>query len=53
MCWEHLSLSVTDVIVLVALFFVGEVILSRLLFSVHIRDRPFKDLHELNEDDAM
>jgi CDP-archaeol synthase len=41
MCWEHLSLSVTDVIVLVALFFVGEVILSRLLFSLHIRDRPY------------
>lgn len=41
MCWKHLSLSVTDVIVLVAVFFVGEIILSRLLFKVRIRDRPY------------
>lgn len=41
MCWRHLSLSVADVVVLVAVFFVGEICLSRLLFRMHLRDRPY------------
>jgi CDP-2,3-bis-(O-geranylgeranyl)-sn-glycerol synthase len=41
MCWKHLSLSVADVTVLVAVFFVGEISLSHLLFRLHIRDRPY------------
>jgi CDP-2,3-bis-(O-geranylgeranyl)-sn-glycerol synthase len=41
MCWKHLSLSVADVIALVAVFFVGEISLSHLLFRMHIRDRPY------------
>ncbi len=41
MCWKHLSLSAVDVMIVVAIFFVGEIILSRLMFSLHIRDRPY------------
>ncbi|MDA9411044.1 MULTISPECIES: CDP-archaeol synthase [unclassified Bradyrhizobium] len=41
MCWKRLSLSVTDVVVLVAVFFVGEIVLSRLMFRLHVRDRPY------------
>jgi CDP-archaeol synthase len=41
MCWKHLSLSLADVIALVAAFFVGEILLSLLLFKAHIRDRPY------------
>ena len=40
-CWKHLSLSLTDVIALVVAFFVGEILLSLLLFKAHIRDRPY------------
>lgn len=40
-CWEHLSLSLADVIVVVVVFFVAEIFLSRLLFKVHIRDDPY------------
>ena len=41
MCWKHLSLSLADVIALVGAFFVGEILLSLLLFKAHIRDRPY------------
>jgi hypothetical protein len=41
MCWKHLSLSFIDVIALVGAFFVGEILLSRLLFKIRIRDRPY------------
>jgi CDP-diglyceride synthetase len=41
MCWKHLSLSFIDVIALVGAFFVGEILLSLLLFKAHIRDRPY------------
>jgi hypothetical protein len=30
-----------DVAVTVAAFFVGELLLSRLLFLLHVRDRPY------------
>jgi len=40
-CQRELSLSFTDVGIAVALFFVGEVMLSRLLYSLRIRDRPY------------
>jgi CDP-diglyceride synthetase len=39
-CKSLLALSVADVILIVALFAVGELILSRLLFKMHIRDQP-------------
>jgi hypothetical protein len=40
-CRGALSLSVLDVIIGVAIFFAGEVILSLLLYKIHIRDRPY------------
>ena len=40
-CKSLLALTVADVIVVVALFSVGELILSRLLFKMHIRKEPY------------
>ena len=40
-CQSMLELSILDVVAIVAIFFVGEVILSRLLFKWGVRDRPF------------
>jgi CDP-diglyceride synthetase len=40
-CLGALPLSALDMIVVVALFFVGEVLLSRLLFRLRLRDRPY------------
>jgi hypothetical protein len=36
-----LGLTVLDIVVVVALFFIGENLLSLLLFKWGIRDRPF------------
>jgi CDP-archaeol synthase len=40
-CRGALSLSVLDIAICVGVFFVGEVVLSRLLYKAHIRDRPY------------
>ena len=40
-CREALALSVLDIVVGVVVFFAGEVLLSLLLYKVHIRDRPY------------
>ena len=40
-CKSPLALTAADVIVVVALFSVGELILSRLLFKMHIRKEPY------------
>ena len=40
-CWKHLSLSALDVIGVVVVFFAGEIVLSRLMFRLHVRDRPY------------
>jgi CDP-diglyceride synthetase len=40
-CKGLLALTATDVILVVALFSVGELILSRLLFKLHLRSRPY------------
>jgi len=40
-CRGALSLSVLDITIGVAVFFAGEVVLSLLLYKVHIRDRPY------------
>jgi CDP-2,3-bis-(O-geranylgeranyl)-sn-glycerol synthase len=40
-CRSALSLSVADIAIGVAIFFIGEVVLSVLLYRVHIRDRPY------------
>jgi CDP-diglyceride synthetase len=40
-CYEALALSILDVLAIVAVFFVGEVLLSRVLYRYHLRDRPY------------
>jgi CDP-diglyceride synthetase len=40
-CRGALSLSILDIAICVAIFFAGEVVLSLLLYSAHIRDRPY------------
>lgn len=40
-CRSALSLDALDIVIGVALFFVGEVILSRLLYKAHVRDEPY------------
>jgi hypothetical protein len=36
-----LPLTVLDVAVATTLFFAGEIVLSRLLYKWHVRDRPY------------
>lgn len=40
-CRNLLSLSVLDMAVTVAVFFVGEIVLARLSYRLHFRDRPY------------
>lgn len=40
-CRSVMALSWLDIAVSLVLFFVGEIILSRLLFRLHLRDRPY------------
>ena len=40
-CRNLLALTITDIAVCVVMFVVGEIVLSRLLYAVHLRDRPY------------
>jgi len=40
-CRHTLSLTALDIAMTVALFFVGEVVLSILFYKVHVRERPY------------
>ncbi len=40
-CRQALSLTALDIGAGTAIFFVGEVVLSRVLFRLHVRDRPY------------
>ena len=40
-CWAWLSLSLVDMALTVALFFVGGIVFSRLFFALGLRDRPY------------
>ena len=40
-CGIALPLTAVDISVGTAIFFVGEVLLSRLLYHFHLRDRPY------------
>jgi CDP-2,3-bis-(O-geranylgeranyl)-sn-glycerol synthase len=40
-CRDALSLTIADIALGVGIFFIGELILSRLLYRVHLRDRPY------------
>jgi CDP-diglyceride synthetase len=40
-CRLLLSLTATEIVVVIGLFFVGEVLVSRLLYAFDLRDRPY------------
>jgi CDP-diglyceride synthetase len=40
-CRQALSLTALDIVAGTAIFFVAEVVLSRFLFRLHVRDRPY------------
>ena len=40
-CKNLLSLSVMDILVGTVVFFVGEVVLARVFYKLHVRDRPY------------
>jgi hypothetical protein len=40
-CRNALSLTIADIALGVGIFFIGELILSRLLYQVHLRDEPY------------
>jgi CDP-2,3-bis-(O-geranylgeranyl)-sn-glycerol synthase len=40
-CRDALALTVADITVAVAIFFVGEIVLSPLFFRLRVRDRPY------------
>jgi CDP-diglyceride synthetase len=40
-CRATLSLTIVDIALGVALFLVGEIVLSRLLYRIHLRDEPY------------
>jgi CDP-2,3-bis-(O-geranylgeranyl)-sn-glycerol synthase len=40
-CKSFLALTVVDIAMIVALFTVGEILLSRVLFKMHVRDQPY------------
>jgi CDP-2,3-bis-(O-geranylgeranyl)-sn-glycerol synthase len=40
-CRHALSLTAVDIIAGTAIFFIAEVMLSHLLFRLHVRDRPY------------
>jgi len=40
-CWRSLELDIQTATAVVVIFFCGEIVLSRLLFELHIRDHPY------------
>ena len=40
-CRESLGLDIIDIALAVTLFFIGELVLSRLLYRIHLRDQPY------------
>jgi CDP-diglyceride synthetase len=40
-CRNLLSLTIVDIGACLVLFFIGEVLLSRVLYALHLRDRPY------------
>ena len=40
-CRDALSLAIPDIALGVGVFFIGEIILSRLLYRIHVRDEPY------------
>jgi CDP-2,3-bis-(O-geranylgeranyl)-sn-glycerol synthase len=40
-CSQALALTALDIMAGTAIFFVGDLVLSRVLFRLHVRDRPY------------
>lgn len=40
-CWQAMALTALDVLAVCLIFFIGEVVLARLLFRLGLRDRPY------------
>ncbi len=40
-CRPTLALTATEIVAVVAIFFVCEIVLSRVLYRAHVRDRPY------------
>jgi hypothetical protein len=40
-CRRPLSLAIPDIALAVAAFFVGEILISRVLYKLHVRDQPY------------
>jgi len=40
-CRQEFGLTAADIVAGVAVFFIGELVLSRALFRIHLRDRPY------------
>jgi hypothetical protein len=40
-CRDLIGFTVVDIVMVVTLFTVGEIVLSRLLFRLHIREQPY------------
>jgi CDP-2,3-bis-(O-geranylgeranyl)-sn-glycerol synthase len=40
-CRDALSLTIADIALGVGIFFIGELILSRLLYQARVRDEPY------------
>ncbi len=40
-CKSLLALTIVDIAAIVALFTIGEILVSRLLFKLHVRDQPY------------
>jgi len=40
-CRRALSLTISDTAVVVVTFFVGEILISRILYKLRLRDRPY------------
>jgi hypothetical protein len=40
-CRQEFGLTAVDIVAGVAVFFIGELVLSRALFRIHFRDRPY------------
>jgi hypothetical protein len=51
-CRAALSLTIIDIVFGVALFLVGEIVLSGLLYRIHLRDEPFQSGVNRTADDA-
>jgi len=40
-CWPILPLTLWDILAVTAIFLLGEIMLSRALYRMHLRDRPY------------